>query len=407
MTTTCSPISASRLRKRLRPLGAPLPDPDHPGDPRVDYDVPHEKPWGTDMVLYLFFKAVSTGVMLVAAALWLLHVRGSLVTVVAPAISIVSILLTAVVLIVDLERPERFHYILTKSNWRSWMVWGAWFLTVHGALSALWLIAGWLDRPPVLSLLAWPVVVVAVLATSYTGFLFAQGLARDLWQGHYATLDLIAQSGLAGSATLLVASTIAGHAAARPMLALILGASLVFHLADSDDRDPPGSEPHAPPTLRRRNDPSWAVRAVVLGNRRSRPEVFCRSRCCLAAPGRALTRPMWSSRRSLRWRAARHGSTSGSRPARACRSADTASAPDQTSAGKKGLSPFKEHVQRLEIASAPIRMGRVRRLRVDRMAQEGAAEVLDHPQRLLQLRIGVRDSGVRRPAIAERPQDRR
>jgi Fe-S-cluster-containing dehydrogenase component/formate-dependent nitrite reductase membrane component NrfD len=224
------PLIYKEGQVHLRPLGAPLPDPDHPGDPRVDYDVPHEKPWGTDMVLYLFFKAVSTGVMLVAAALWLLHVRGSLVTVVAPAISIVSILLTAVVLIVDLERPERFHYILTKSNWRSWMVWGAWFLTVHGVQSALWLIAGWLDKPSVLSLLAWPVVVVAVLATSYTGFLFAQGLARDLWQGHYATLDLIAQSGLAGSAALLVASTIAGHAAARPMLALILGASLVFHL---------------------------------------------------------------------------------------------------------------------------------------------------------------------------------
>ena len=30
-----------------------------PGDPRVDYDVPHGKPWGVDMVLYLLFKAIS------------------------------------------------------------------------------------------------------------------------------------------------------------------------------------------------------------------------------------------------------------------------------------------------------------------------------------------------------------
>ena len=35
--------------------------PSRPGDPRVDYDVPHGKPWGIDMVLYLLFKAISTG----------------------------------------------------------------------------------------------------------------------------------------------------------------------------------------------------------------------------------------------------------------------------------------------------------------------------------------------------------
>ena len=51
----------------LRPIGTPMPDPGDPGAPRVDYDVPHGKPWGTDMVLYLLFKALSTGAMLVAA----------------------------------------------------------------------------------------------------------------------------------------------------------------------------------------------------------------------------------------------------------------------------------------------------------------------------------------------------
>jgi formate-dependent nitrite reductase membrane component NrfD len=170
--------------------------------------------------------------MLVAAVLWLLKIGGPLVTRAAPIISIVFIALTALVLIADLKRPERFFYILTRSNWRSWMVWGAWFLTAHGALSAVWVLAGWLGRDDVLTLLCWPVIVTAVLATSYTGFLFAQGLARDLWQGPYAAVDLIAQSGAAGSAALLLATFIgAGQAAAtRPMLSVILGCSLVCHL---------------------------------------------------------------------------------------------------------------------------------------------------------------------------------
>ena len=140
------PLYYKEGQVHLRPLGAVMPDEERPGDARVDYDVPHEKPWGTDMVLYLFMKAVATGAMLVAAVLWLLKIGGPLVTRAAPIISIVFIALTALVLIADLKRPERFFYILTRSNWRSWMVWGTWFLTAHGALSALWLFAGW-SRP--------------------------------------------------------------------------------------------------------------------------------------------------------------------------------------------------------------------------------------------------------------------
>jgi Fe-S-cluster-containing dehydrogenase component/formate-dependent nitrite reductase membrane component NrfD len=216
----------------LRPVGAPVESPDSPGDPRVDYDSPHRQPWGADMVLYLFLKAVSTGTLLLAAALWLMGFDSSLVTVAAPAISVVSIALTAAVLVLDLERPERFHYILTKSNWRSWMVWGAWFLTAHGVLGTLWLAAGWFGWDNELDLLAWPAIVTAVLATSYTGFLFAQGLGRDLWQGPHAAIDLIAQSGAAGAAALLLAALTIGQTAAdaRPILASILAVFLAAHL---------------------------------------------------------------------------------------------------------------------------------------------------------------------------------
>jgi formate-dependent nitrite reductase membrane component NrfD len=157
---------------------------------------------------------------------------GALVAIAAPAMSIASIAITTAVLVLDLERPERFYYILTKSNWRSWMVWGAWFLIGHGLAATAWLAAGWFGWDTVLDLLAWPAIVIATLATSYTGFLFAQGLARDLWQGPHAAIDLIAQSGAAGAAVLLLASLALGDAAAdaRPVLGWILSASLVGHV---------------------------------------------------------------------------------------------------------------------------------------------------------------------------------
>jgi Fe-S-cluster-containing dehydrogenase component/formate-dependent nitrite reductase membrane component NrfD len=203
------PLYYKEGQVHLRPLGAPMPDPENPGDPRVDYDIPHGKPWGIDMVLYLVFKAIGTGAMLLAALIWLLGWTSPLITVVAPIVSIVFITLTAIVLIVDLERPERFYYILTRSNFRSWMVWGAYFLTAHGALSALWLVCGWFGYD-LFSWLAVPTFVVALMATSYTGFLFAQGLGRDLWQGPMASIDLFFQSIVAGSATLLIAALVFG-----------------------------------------------------------------------------------------------------------------------------------------------------------------------------------------------------
>ena len=216
----------------LRPLGAPMEDPDFPGEPRVDYDVPHGKPWGIDMVHYLRFKAIATGAMLMAALLWWLGFDGPLSMIAGPALSIVFIALTALVLVVDLERPERFYYILTRPNWRSWMVWGAYLLTAHGALSVLWLAAGWFGWERTLDRLVVPVAIVAVLATSYTGFLFAQGLARDLWQGPSAAIDLIAQSAASGAAALLIAAVFIGGAAASalPLLGTILTASVGAHI---------------------------------------------------------------------------------------------------------------------------------------------------------------------------------
>lgn len=225
------PLIFKEGQVHLRPLAAASPVRDDPGAARVDYDMPHAKPWGADMVLYLAFKAIATGSMLLSALLWWSGSRGPVATVVGAMVSIVFISLTAVVLVIDLERPERFYYILTRSNWRSWMVWGAWFLTGHGALSAAWLLAAWVGYDALLALLVWPVVVTALVATSYTGFLFAQGLARDLWQGPSAAVDLVAQSCAAGAASLLMAAALAARdTPVVPLLGRVLALSLAAHL---------------------------------------------------------------------------------------------------------------------------------------------------------------------------------
>ena len=219
----------------LRPAGSPQPDERNSGDPRVDYDVPHAKPWGIDMALYLLTKGIATGTMLLSMLLPLAGGATPLTTIVGPAISLVFLGVTAIVLVADLERPERFYFILVRPNWRSWMVWGAYFLTIQGALTTVWLAAAWTGADAILAWLRWPIVITSLLTTIYTGFLFAQGLARDMWQGPISTVDLLAQAIVEGAAALLLAATLSASSTGGPHanapLAIVLGSGLLVHVA--------------------------------------------------------------------------------------------------------------------------------------------------------------------------------
>ena len=215
----------------LRPLGAPEPDASKPGDPRVDYDVPHAKAWGADLVAYLMTKGLSTGAMGLPALLWLQGDRSALVRLAGPAIALIFAIVTAVVLVIDLERPERFYFILTRPNWSSWLARGAFLLMGHSAVVTIWLVAAWAGWTSVLTWLAPLAIAAALAATAYTGFLFAQGLARDLWQGPHNTIDLVVQAIAEGSAAMLVAATLVPHdAGTLRALAVTLALASAVHL---------------------------------------------------------------------------------------------------------------------------------------------------------------------------------
>ena len=150
----------------------------------MDYDTPHIKPWGLDMAIYLLTKGIATGTMLLSALLMFFYNDHSpLTTFVGPAISLVFLMITTILLVADLERPERFYYILAAPELA--IVAGLGRILPdrtgrdHGDLDRRRLVRP-LQR---VDWLAWPAVVVSLLTTGYTGFLFAQGLARDLWQG--------------------------------------------------------------------------------------------------------------------------------------------------------------------------------------------------------------------------------
>lgn len=174
---------------------------------REVYDVAHPAPWGWKIAAYLWTKSISAGVMLVAAVLMAFRSEShvSLLMVGAPVVALASLLLTAFLLIVDLKRPDRFLFLLTKPNFRSWLVIGAYILMFYGAAVTCWLLCGIFgQRVP--GILLFFTAILAVASACYSAFLFAQAKGRDLWQSPLFIVHLLFHSFLAGAAALIVMS---------------------------------------------------------------------------------------------------------------------------------------------------------------------------------------------------------
>ena len=116
----------------------PVPDPAHQVA-RTAYTTAHPTPWGWRVSTYLVTKAIGAGAMLVAALLVLLGHAGAQapVGVLAPVVAGAFIALTGALLVADLKQPGRFHYILTRPNWGSWLTRGAVILAGFAALTRL------------------------------------------------------------------------------------------------------------------------------------------------------------------------------------------------------------------------------------------------------------------------------
>jgi Fe-S-cluster-containing dehydrogenase component/formate-dependent nitrite reductase membrane component NrfD len=182
---------------------------------RTAWDVQHRVPWHWPVPAYLVTKAISAGLMLLLAGGVLtglapfdagVHIAGGL-------LALVFLAATTVLLVADLERPERFIWVLLKSHSKSWLVRGAWVLIAFGTLTGAWWALeaggalGWLDP-------GWPAALrngvflvtlpLAGLAAAYTAFLFGQAEGRDLWQSPLLPAHLVLQALGAGAGGLLV-----------------------------------------------------------------------------------------------------------------------------------------------------------------------------------------------------------
>lgn len=173
---------------------------------RTVYDVEHPAPWGWKVSAYIWTKSIAAGAFLLpAVGLALGLVTDSpLLAWGGPILALIFLAITAGLLIWDLKRPDRFFTILIRPQWRSWIAIGTYILLFFGVVIGLSLLAAFAGAGGLLQFLWWPGGVLAVLAAIYTGFLFAQSKARDLWLSPALPVHLVVQAALAGAASLAI-----------------------------------------------------------------------------------------------------------------------------------------------------------------------------------------------------------
>ena len=208
--------------------GHPEPGPIYIGSGRmaenlvqVSYNVTHKIPWHWPVPAYLVTKGIASGAfMLLALAAFLgWFPVGGLTATVIGLLTLVFVGITTFFLIIDLERPERFLYIVLRPQLNSWLARGAFILISFSGVVTLWWLAeaaAWLGIAPasLAEAIRGPFLVVggllALAAAIYTAFLFGQAEGRDLWQNNLLPVHLIVQAFLVGSGAYLVLAPLVG-----------------------------------------------------------------------------------------------------------------------------------------------------------------------------------------------------
>ncbi len=169
------------------------------------YDTPDKGVlWGWEVSAYVLTKAISAGIFLVLALgkLFGLYFHESTAMGVG-IVSLVFLLLTGILLIMDLDRPDRFIYVLLRPHWGSWLVRGGYSITIFGGMVTTWLVGIYFDIQLLEEIGFWMGFLSAILVAIYTAFLFAQAKGRDFWQSPSMVFHMFIHSLMAGSASVI------------------------------------------------------------------------------------------------------------------------------------------------------------------------------------------------------------
>ncbi len=174
---------------------------------RRAYDVPGKGIlWGWEVSAYVWTKAIAAGVFLIpflARIFGFAPVTDGLLWS-AFTLGLLFLSITGALLVIDLDKPSRFIYVLLRPQWTSWLVRGGYAILLYGGFLTLWGLGNFFKISGVLFIAFWGCALFAVITAVYTAFLFAQAKGRDFWQSPILSLHMLGHATLAGSAVFAI-----------------------------------------------------------------------------------------------------------------------------------------------------------------------------------------------------------
>lgn len=166
--------------------------------------------WGWEVSVYIWTKAIAAGVLLAPLIGWIMgkSILPDAIIWTTVLAGLLFLSLTGLFLIMDLDQPKRFFYVLLRPHFGSWLVKGGYTLTLFGGLLAALGLSQWMAWPLIKDIVLWISLPVAILLATYTAFLFAQARGRDFWQSPTLALHMLVHAVMAGAAFFLMSSTV-------------------------------------------------------------------------------------------------------------------------------------------------------------------------------------------------------
>lgn len=183
---------------------------------QVGWNAQHAIQWHWQIPAYIVTKAAAGGAAVFLGAAAVSTSGASGIMAVGGLFSVLLMLVTTALLLLDLDRPERFLLLLIRPQWRSWIARAAWILTAFSLSFGLWWAletAAFMGMQPLSSGartgFAAITMPLGVATGTYTAFLFAQAEGRDFWQSPVTAVHMLLQTVYMGGLLTLAASLFA------------------------------------------------------------------------------------------------------------------------------------------------------------------------------------------------------
>ena len=206
---------------------------DESASAKRSYDQPSKGVlWGWEVSAYIWTKGIAAGTYVVAMLAMLSGMveMSDELWAMTLGVGIVFLALTGLLLVIDLDRPERFLYVMLRPNWDSWLVKGAYVLSGYGGILALstGVLLLDLDRS-LLSYLAIAGVPLALLTGVYTAWLLGQAKARSWSEDSLLPAKFLVE-------TLVIGAAVFFPMALMDPLAIVAGVAILAGVLVHDNR---------------------------------------------------------------------------------------------------------------------------------------------------------------------------